>query len=140
MLRPKTSTLVSASRNSPVASWAARSRNRSASIWARMPRTASVLAFRNAKTEAVRGILAQIEADLLRDRAAQLATGELRDALTNVDVFGLNMARLDLRQHSGPHARAIAELIARADYEQLDEARKQELLVEALKTAAPLPT
>ena len=90
------------------------------------------------KTEAVRGILAQIEADLLRDRAAPLASGELRDALTNVDVFGLSMARLDLRQHSGPHARAIAELLDRADYQQLDEARKQELLVEALRTATPL--
>jgi phosphoenolpyruvate carboxylase len=92
------------------------------------------------KTEAVRGILAQIEADLLRDRAAPLASGELRDALTAVDVFGLGMARLDLRQHSGPHARAIAELLGRADYEQLDERRKQELLSEALRNATPLPT
>ena len=91
------------------------------------------------KTEAVRGILAQIEADLLRDRAAPLACGELRDALTNVDVFGLSMARLDLRQHSGPHARAIGELLDRADYEQLDEPRKQELLATALQNAAPLP-
>ena len=49
------------------------------------------------------------------------------------------MARLDLRQHSGPHARAVAELIDRVDYELLDENRKQELLVEALKSAAPLP-
>ena len=93
-----------------------------------------------AKTETVRGILLQIEADLLRDRAAPLASGELRDALTCVDVFGLGMARLDLRQHSGPHARAIAELLARPDYEQLDEAKKQELLAAALKTAEVLPT
>jgi len=93
----------------------------------------------NTKTEEVRTILGQIEADLLHDRAAPLASGELRDALTNIDVFGLSMARLDLRQHSGPHARAIAELLGCADYEQLDENRKQELLVEALQSVAPLP-
>ena len=44
--------------------------------------------------------------------------------LTCVDVFGLSTARLDLRQHSGPHARAVAELLQRADYEQLPEAEK----------------
>jgi len=93
-----------------------------------------------AKTATVRSILMQIEADLLRDRAAPLASGELRDALTCVDVFGLSMARLDLRQHSGPHARAIAELLARPDYEQLDEAKKQELLAAALKTAEVWPS
>ncbi len=95
---------------------------------------------KQAKTETVRGILLQIEADLLRDRAAPLACGELRDALTCVDVFGLAMARLDLRQHSGLHARAMAELLSQPDYEQLDEARKEELLSDALKNAEVLPT
>jgi phosphoenolpyruvate carboxylase len=94
---------------------------------------------RRESTATVRGILAQIEADLLRDRAAPLACGELRDALTCVDVFGLSTARLDLRQHSGPHARAIAELVHRPDYEQLPEVAKQELLAAALKTAEVLP-
>lgn len=87
----------------------------------------------------VRGILAQIEADLLRDRGAPLASGELRDALVCVDVFGLGTARLDLRQHSGPHARAVAELIQRPDYEHLPETAKQDLLTAALKGASVLP-
>jgi phosphoenolpyruvate carboxylase len=91
------------------------------------------------QTDEVRAILAQIESDLLRDRAASLASGELRDALTNVDVFGLGMARLDLRQHSAPHARTMAELLERPDYEQLPEATKQDLLVKALATAVPMP-
>jgi phosphoenolpyruvate carboxylase len=94
---------------------------------------------RKETTATVRGILAQIEADLLRDRAAPLACGELRDAITCVDVFGLSTARLDLRQHSGPHARAIAELLQQPDYEQLAEARKQELLTAALPKAEVLP-
>ncbi|AOS45592.1 Phosphoenolpyruvate carboxylase [Lacunisphaera limnophila] len=91
-------------------------------------------------TATVRGILAQIEADLLRDRAAPLACGELRDAITCVDVFGLSTARLDLRQHSGPHARAVAELLQRPDYEQLAEPDKQALLTAALKGAVALTT
>jgi phosphoenolpyruvate carboxylase len=90
-------------------------------------------------TSQVRGTLAQIEADLLRDRAALLASGELRDALTCVDVFGLGMVRLDLRQHSGPHARAVAELLGRPDYEELPEPEKQALLTAALRTAEVLP-
>jgi phosphoenolpyruvate carboxylase len=89
--------------------------------------------------ESVRSILAQIEADLLRDRAAPLACGELRDALTCVDGFGLSTARLDLRQHSGPHARAIAELLQQPDYEQWDETRKQALLTTALAGAEVMP-
>lgn len=95
---------------------------------------------RTETTATVRGILAQIEADLLHDRAAPLACGELRDALTCVDVFGLSTARLDLRQHSGPHAKAVAELLQRADYEQLPEDGKQELLSAALKTAEVIPS
>ena len=92
---------------------------------------------KQAKTEAVRDILMQIEADLLRDRAAPLACGELRDALTCVDVFGLSMARLDLRQHSAWHAKAVAELLNIPGYEQLDEEQKQYLLSEALPHLEP---
>ncbi len=90
-------------------------------------------------TESVRSVLAQIESDLLRDRAAPLACGELRDAITCVDVFGLGTARLDLRQHSGPHARAMAELLERPDYEALPEDEKQGLLVSALRSASVMP-
>ena len=94
---------------------------------------------RPATTARVRGTLAQIEADLLRDRAALLACGELRDTLNCVDVFGLGMVRLDLRQHSGPHARAIAELLQRPDYDQRPESEKQEILSAALKSAEVMP-
>ncbi len=86
----------------------------------------------------VRETLAAIEADLRRGRAAPLADGELKDALTAVDVFGLNMARLDLRQHSAWHAKAVAELLGRPDYEQLPEVEKQALLTHALAEARAL--
>jgi len=86
----------------------------------------------------VRDVLQAIEADLLHGTAAPLAGGELKDALTAVDVFSLSMARLDLRQHSAWHAKAVAEILGRPDYEQLAETEKQALLTDTLKTAAPL--
>jgi phosphoenolpyruvate carboxylase len=86
----------------------------------------------------VRDILAAIESDLLRGPAAPLAGGELKSALKAVDIFGLSMARLDLRQHSSWHAKAVAELLGRTDYEQLAESAKQALLTEALKVAGQL--
>ncbi len=86
----------------------------------------------------VREILAAIETDLLRGRAAPLAGGELMDALTDVDVFGLHMARLDLRQHSGWHAKAVAEILRQPDYEQRDESQKLSLLSTALAEAQSL--
>ena len=90
-------------------------------------------------TEAdVRAILAAIETDLRRTNAAPLADGELKDALADVDVFGLHMARLDLRQHSAWHAKAVAAVLARPDYEQLDEVAKVAVLTDALRDAKPL--
>jgi phosphoenolpyruvate carboxylase len=86
----------------------------------------------------VRDTLAAIEADLRRDRAAPLADGELKDALTAVDIFGLSMARLDLRQHSAWHAKAVAEILGRPDYESLPESEKQALLTDKLGEAKEL--
>ena len=86
----------------------------------------------------VRGILSTIEADLQRGPAAPLASGALRETVADVDVFGLGMARLDLRQHSGWHAKAVAELLGRPDYEQLPEPEKLSLLATALRDAAEL--
>lgn len=91
-------------------------------------------------TEAeLRGALAEIERSLLRSRAASLADGVLRDVESRAATFGLHTARLDLRQHSAWHARAVAALLGRADYEGLPEPEKCRLLGAAVKTAAPAP-
>ena len=82
--------------------------------------------------------LRAIAADLRRGPGAPLADGPLQDAQTQVEGFGLSLARLDLRQHSAWHAKAVAELLGVADYEVQPEARKQELLTAALATACPL--
>jgi phosphoenolpyruvate carboxylase len=86
----------------------------------------------------VQETLAVIDADLRRGKGALLADGELQGARIQTEVFGLGMARLDLRQHSNWHAKAVAELLHQADYEQLAEDRKVALLTEALADVQPL--
>ncbi|HEY4247764.1 MAG TPA: phosphoenolpyruvate carboxylase [Lacunisphaera sp.] len=86
----------------------------------------------------IRNVLTMIQTDLLHGRGAALAGGALQEAITQVDVFGLGMARLDLRQHSAWHAKAVVEILQLPDYEQLDEAKKVATLTEALKTARAL--
>lgn len=93
---------------------------------------------KSVNAEDVREVLSVIEKDLEKSSARELARGELQHALTSVDVFGVGMARLDIRQHSGWHAKAVAEVLDRPDYESLDEATKQEVLGKALRTARQL--
>ncbi len=73
---------------------------------------------------------------LKQGRSAVMIDGELTDLHRQLDVFGLHMARLDLRQHSGWHERAVAEVLARLkltdSYDKLDEAAKVAVLSEAL--------
>lgn len=75
-----------------------------------------------------RDILAPLARSLAAGRGAILAEGELHDNLTRLDVFGLHTAKLDLRQHSGPHEAAVAELIGRSDYPKLPEAERRSIL------------
>ncbi len=86
----------------------------------------------------VRATLAAIDADLRHGRGAPLADGGLRDAMVCVDVFGLHMARLDLRQHSSWHAKAVAEILQLPGYENLPEAGKLARLETAIATAKEL--
>jgi phosphoenolpyruvate carboxylase len=69
---------------------------------------------------------------LRQNKAAVLADGYLQDVMRRVEVFGLQLARMDLRQHSGRHERALAELLSEAgacdDYASLDENKRLELL------------
>src|SRR6185503_9693626 len=78
----------------------------------------------------------------LRSHAgAAVADGALYDLIRRVEVFGLHMATLDIRQHSERHTAALAEALALAgvcpDYGALDEAARVELL--ACEVASPRP-
>lgn len=68
--------------------------------------------------------------------------GVLSDAIVRARVFGLHLATMDIRQHSGVHAGAIAELLraggVEADYDGLDEPSKTALLRRELANARPL--
>ncbi|EIQ00559.1 phosphoenolpyruvate carboxylase [Opitutaceae bacterium TAV1] len=100
-----------------------------------------------------REVFGAIRRSLEAGRGALLAEGELKDAAHVLDVFGLHTARLDIRQHSGPHEAAVAELLevpgvagegegaAAApvkNYARLDEAARRQVLARALATAKPL--
>jgi phosphoenolpyruvate carboxylase len=73
-----------------------------------------------------------IRASLEAGRGVLLVGGELATLRTQVEVFGLHTARLDLRQHSAWHEAAVAEVLDRSDYPKLAEAEKRSLLLAAL--------
>jgi phosphoenolpyruvate carboxylase len=70
---------------------------------------------------------------------ASIADQDLRDAIRRAEVFGFHLASLDLRQHSGVHDRAVAELLARGGrpgYLDADEPARRAWLGDVL--AAPV--
>ena len=93
------------------------------------------------KTEEVREILDLIGESLSGHRAALLAEGELHRLRQQVTLFGLSVARLDVRQHSMRHETAIKELLASigacADYSALTEEERLAVLIKVLATPAP---
>lgn len=82
-----------------------------------------------------RGELALLDRSLRAAGFAPVADQALRDALRRVDVFGFHLASLDVRQHSGVHDHAVAELLARGGrpgYLALDEAGRRAWLADVL--------
>jgi phosphoenolpyruvate carboxylase len=59
--------------------------------------------------------LTLVEESLHRHRGGTFAAGHLGRLLRQVQVFGLSLANLDVRQHSAWHAQALDEVLARAD-------------------------
>ena len=54
--------------------------------------------------------LAEIQAALIADDLGRIAWGEVQDFRWQLQTFGFHLAALEIRQHSGVHARAIAAL------------------------------
>jgi phosphoenolpyruvate carboxylase len=65
-----------------------------------------------------------------------LVHGEIQRWLDQIEVFGLHLARLDVRQDARYHEAVIAELLARAgvvaDFAALSETERQRILLETL--------
>ncbi len=82
-------------------------------------------------------------ADSLRAHGApELADGFLEDARRTAEVFGLGLARLDLRQHAMAHENALRDILARAgltqDWCSLPEAERLALLEREIPASRPL--
>jgi phosphoenolpyruvate carboxylase len=93
------------------------------------------------KTSEVSGVLDVIGESLSTHRAALLAEGELHRLRQQIALFGLSVARLDVRQHSGRHESAMAEILKALhlapDYAALSEPERETLLVKILGARAP---
>ncbi|MDD5321058.1 MAG: phosphoenolpyruvate carboxylase [Methylococcales bacterium] len=69
---------------------------------------------------------------------AAIADLELHDLIRLAEAFGFHLMQLDVRQESGRHSEAVAEILASTlglDYRALDENQRLDLLSEAI--AAP---
>src|SRR6476620_3736590 len=83
-----------------------------------------------------------IEAALHQHGAHAVANGRLTALRGAVETFGFYLATVDLRQNSAVHEQAVDELLriggVCANYRELDEAQRVELLSAELATARPL--
>lgn len=85
--------------------------------------------------------IALVETSLRRNRGRCAAAGQLRRLLSKVELFGLHLVPLDIREDARQHAAALEEMFRyygrHAHYRQLDESDKQMLLT--MEIANPRP-
>jgi phosphoenolpyruvate carboxylase len=83
-----------------------------------------------------------MERSLRANAGASAADGALHDVIRQVEVFGLQVATLDIRQHSERHNTALAEILRAAgvcdDYAALDEPARVALLSREVGNPRPL--
>jgi phosphoenolpyruvate carboxylase len=88
------------------------------------------------------GDLRTIERSLRQQGEPLIVQGDLRDVIRQVEVFGFHFARLDIRDHSRRHERALAEVLAmtgvEAAYSDLGEEQRVELLEREIGNPRPL--
>ncbi|MEW5727455.1 MAG: phosphoenolpyruvate carboxylase [Pseudomonadota bacterium] len=80
--------------------------------------------------------LRAISASLVSHGDANLADAEMADVIAQAETFGFFLAELDIRQESGRHTEAVAELFAKApnlpDYRELNEGQRCAILGDLL--------
>jgi phosphoenolpyruvate carboxylase len=93
------------------------------------------------KPSELRADLESLAEGLRQQGAERLADGAVQDVIWRVEAFGFHLARLDLRQHSGVHAMAVAEVLEKAqveaDYLGLDDRGRTARLIVALEDPRP---
>ena len=79
---------------------------------------------------------------LHKHNAVYLARGRLANVRRSAEIFGFHLAPLDMRQNSAIHEKTISELLSHgavcANYTELDEAARREVLLGTLKAGVPL--
>lgn len=85
--------------------------------------------------------LASMDASLRNGKTDAIADADLKDALVQANVFGVNVARLDIRQFSDYHDAALAEIFAKlgiaANYAEMSPAQRAEILTRQLAKEIP---
>ena len=87
--------------------------------------------------------LYNIRDSLISHGDGEIANGELQDLIRLVETFGFFLVKLDVRQESGRHTAAVAEILnhipgRRVDYFALDESERLALLGEYIVDADAL--
>ena len=86
--------------------------------------------------------LRTVERALLAGGGAFSVAGDLHDVIRQVEVFGFQFAKLDVRQHVDVHRAALAEIFRELeivpDYEALDEHERATLLARHIADRRPL--
>lgn len=82
-----------------------------------------------------------IDHSLRNGKTDQIADSELKDALIQANVFGVNVARLDFRQISEAHHRALAEIFKKLDVapQYLELSREDRSALLSAQLAAKVP-
>ncbi len=86
--------------------------------------------------------LKMVSGSLIGNNGGILAEGFLEEVIRRVEVFGFNLASMDVRQHSARHSAALAEIFQTIgvadDYDRLSEDLKRAILIQELKGKRPL--
>ena len=109
-------------------------------IWSEKPTSRPAAVY--ARREDLLADLRSLQADLARQGATSAARGSVQEMIRLVEVFGLHLLTLDLRQHSGRHAQAIDEIFRLAgvhgSYLKLSPEQRLVCLQQELEQKRPL--
>ena len=78
-----------------------------------------------------------VRESLEQNQNENLASGELLDLMRRAKCFGINLARLDIRQESSRHSQLITELVNKRfkkNYQKFNEEEKIDFLKSAIKS------
>ena len=76
--------------------------------------------------------LRDVRESLEKNQSENIASGELLDLMRRAKCFGINLARLDIRQEASRHSQLITEIIKNKygqDYNSWNEEKKNKISV-----------